>query len=90
VKRHCRPARRHGKPSAPPATIAATEKIEGLCRTLLPSDLGLRQQRFNPIVHLDAIVFGCSGDRRRSNAVAAVATTAPLMAANRINNQQTT
>jgi hypothetical protein len=27
------------KPSSPPATIAATETIEGLCRTLLPSDL---------------------------------------------------
>ena len=34
-----RPAHHHGKPSSPPATIAATETIEGLCRTLLPSDL---------------------------------------------------
>ena len=36
---HCRPARCYGKPSSPPATIAATETIEGRCRTLLPSDL---------------------------------------------------
>ena len=27
---HCRPARRHGKPWSPPATIPATETIEGL------------------------------------------------------------
>jgi len=26
---HCRPARRHGKPWSPPATIAATETIKG-------------------------------------------------------------
>ena len=94
---HCRPANRHGKPSSPPSTIAATETIEGLCRTLLPSDLlpvrrgrGWRQQRFDPVVHLDAIVFGCCGGRRRSSAAAAVATTMPFPAANRINNQQTT
>jgi hypothetical protein len=44
----------------------------------------------HPVVHLDAIVFGCSGGQRRSNAAAAVTTTTPLTAANRINNQQTT
>ena len=70
--------------------------IEGLCRTSLTSDLlpgrrgrGCRQQRFDPVVHLDAIVFGCSGSQRRSNAAASVATTIPLTAANRINNQPT-
>jgi len=95
VKRHCRPVRRHGKPSLPPATITATETIKGLCRMLLPSDLlpgrrggGLRQQRFDPIIHLNAIVFGCSGGQRRSNTAAVVATAIPLTAANRINNQQ--
>jgi len=51
--------------------------------------VGLRQQRFDPVVHLGAIVFDCSGGRRRPNAAAAVATTTPLTATNRINNQQT-
>ena len=41
------------------------------------------------VVHLNTIIFGCSGGRRRSNAAAAVVTTTPLTAGNRINNQQT-
>jgi hypothetical protein len=46
--------------------------------------------RAHPIVHINAIVFGCSGGRRQSNAAAVVTTMTPLTAANQINNQQTT
>jgi hypothetical protein len=72
-----RGCRRIGAPRQPQPPI--------VCSTLL-----LFLPSAHPVVHLEAIVFGCSGGQRRSNAAAAVTTTTPLTAANRINNQQTT
>jgi hypothetical protein len=79
---YCRPARRHGKPLSPPATIAATETIKDLYHMPLPTDLlpgrrgrCWRQQQFDHVIHLNAIDFSCRGGRRQSYAAAATMTT---------------
>jgi hypothetical protein len=82
-----------GKASlAPQGTtfIGISANLDNRSRRIIRSTSSTFLPHAHPIIHLDVIVFGCSGGRRRSNAAAAVTTTTPLTAANRINNQQTT
>jgi hypothetical protein len=70
--------------------ISVSAHLDNRSRRIIRLTSSTFLPRAHPVVHLDAIIFGCSGGRKRSNAAAAVTTTTPLMAANRINNQQTT
>ena len=70
--------------------ISVSAHLDNRSRHIVRSTLSTFLPCAHPVVHLDAIVFGCSGGQRRSNAAAAVTTTTPLTAANRINNQQMT